>query len=178
MDWALFFKEYGVNILTVLAALVLSQAGTIKAWLQARLASAQQKQKAKLDIEKRAWERVLSDGQKANGFVDRLLLQQENHLAAMMERDRHVERFVSEAVNTMRETAQVMERTVDRQENLDKKRDEQMARLASILDVVAERMAGVGLVMGMYLHDRQGVTFDGLIASIRKPIPKQQEAKT
>jgi len=184
-----FLGQHGLNVATIILVLVSLFKDTIKGaiqrWLDTRARRAEteadletEQAKAKADLERRAWERVLGNGQKADGFVDRLLLQQEHHLAAMRERDSHIERFVSVAVAAVRDAVEVMDKTAIRQEESALRWGDQMDKMATILNTVSERMAGIGMIMGLYLHDRQGVTFDDLIASIRQPIPQevQQEA--
>ena len=181
---AAFIGQHGLNVATIALVLISLFKDTIKAaiqrWLETRAKRAEseadletEQAKAKADLERRAWERILGNGDKANSFVDRLLLQQEHHLAAMRERDSHIERFVTVAVTAVRDAVEVMDRVATRQEETALRRDDQMDRMAAILNTVGERMAGIGLVMGLYLHDRQGVTFDDLIASIRQPIPQE-----
>jgi len=184
---AAFIEQHGLSALTLVLVLVSLFKDTIKEavrrWLEARAKRVEteadletEQAKAKADLERRAWERVLGNGKKADGFVDRLLLQQEHHLTAMRERDNHIEKFVSVAVAAVRDAVEMMDKTATRQEENDLRRADQMDRMAAILNTVSERMAGIGMIMGLYLHDRQGVTFDDLIASIRQPIPQQQEA--
>ena len=188
---AAFIGQHGLSVATIILVLVSLFKDTIKdavkRWVDTRAKKAEteadlegEKAKAQADLERKAWERVLGEGKKANGFVDRLLLQQENHLVAMRERDNHIERFVTVAVVAVRDAVEVMDKTATRQEENDLQRADQMDKMADILDTVSERMAGIGMVMGLYLHDRQGVSFDDLIASIRQPIPQevQQEVKS
>ena len=181
-----FLGQHGLSALTFALVLISLFKDTIKnavqRWLDTRAKRAEteadletEQAKAKAELERRAWERVLGNGEKADSFVDRLLLQQEHHLAAMRERDSHIERFVTVAVTAVRDAVEVMDKTATRQEENALRWGDQMDRMASILDTVSERMAGIGMITGLYLHDRQGVTFDELIASFRQPIPQEQE---
>lgn len=182
-----FIGQHGLSVATIILVLVSlfkdSIKDAVRRWLETRTKRAEteadlegEKAKTQAELERRAWERILGDGEKANGFVDRLLLQQEHHLTAMRERDSHIERFVTVAVTAVRDAVEVMDKTAAWQEESSLRQADQMDRMAAILNTASERMAGIGMIMGLYLHDRQGVTFDDLIASIRQPVPQQQEA--
>lgn len=161
-----FLNTHGLNIVTLALVLISMFKDQLKALLQRRINLSARKQEQSVDVEAKAWDRVFRNGTRANGYVERLLLQQEHHHANMRERDAHIERFVTVAVEAVRDAVAVMEATAKRQRKNDEQTVEVLAELNRILAALHEQSAAVGVVLSLYLHDRQGVTYDELLAAI------------
>lgn len=161
MDWLAFINQYGINILTVLVVVVVTQADTIKGWLQQRLNVSAKRAERDDDLEQRAWQKVFNGVDSVPDLWNRLFLQQENFNTRMRERDQHIERFTTGAVEAMQSFCAVSQ-------NLTHSQKERDRRMLAVLDEVSHRMSGIGLIMGFYLHDRQGIDFDELLTAIRK----------
>jgi hypothetical protein len=160
-------KEHGLTVVTLALVLLSFFKDEVKAFFQKRLSRLEEKHKKEDDLNRKAWTRVFQNGPRADSLYERLLLQQENNAAATRERDEHIERFTAAAVTAMRDAAEVMQRVVTRFETSEDLRAAQWAIITGVLDTIGERMAGIGLILSLYLHDKQGVTFDELIQSIK-----------
>lgn len=180
-DILAFVNTHGLNIITLLLVLLSLFKEQLRAMIQRRIDRTAQKEDQDAGVEAQAWARVFQNGMKANGYVERLLLQQEHHLASMRERDTHIERFTTVSVEAIRDAVAVMEAMINRQEKTDGKTAEGLAELINTLTALREHTAAIGIVMGLYLHDRQGVTWDELLAIMARsdatkenPLPKAQ----
>jgi hypothetical protein len=170
-----FLNTHGLNIITLLLVLLSLFKDQIKAAVQRRIDLSVRRQEREADVEAKAWQRVFEDGTKANGYVDRLLIQAEHHYANLRERDAHIERFVTIAVEAVRDALAVMEATAARQQKNDEEAMGVLAELHRTLAAMHEQFTAIGIVLGLYLHDRQGITYDELLAATGVAKTNQQE---
>lgn len=163
-----FLSKNGLNLLTLTLVLVSLFKEQIRSLVQKRIDLASRQAEQEASIEAKAWERVFQNGMKAEGYVERLLLQQEHHTTQMRERDAHIERLATITVEAVRDAVDVMDATVKRQQASDKAMMDMLRQFERTLIGLREHTAAMGVVVGLYLHDRQGVTWEELLAAVRR----------
>lgn len=171
----IFLNKHGINIITLLLVLLSLFKDQLKTFVQRRIDLSSRRQEQEVDLDTQAWARVFKNGSRANGYVERLLLQQEHHHVNMRERDAHIERFVTIAVEAVRDAVAVMEATAKRQQNNDLQTETILAELSGILGKMHEQFAAIGIVLSLYLHERQGITYDDLLAATATGAVDQNE---
>jgi hypothetical protein len=163
-----FIQKHGFNILTLMLLLISLFKDQLRSLVQRRIDRATQRADQEASVEAQAWQRVFQNGMRADGYVERLLLQQEHHAAQMKERDTHIERFTTVAVEAVRDAVAVMDATMKQQQASNLAMCKMLTQFEQTLIGLKEHTAAIGIVVGLYLHDRQGVTWEELLAAVRK----------
>jgi len=163
-----FLSKNGLNLLTLALVLVSLFKDQIRSFVQSRLDLATKQKEQEASVEAKAWQRVFQNGMKADGYVERLLLQQEHHMAQMRERDTHIERLATITVEAVRDSVSVMDSAMQQQQASNQAMMTMLAQFEETLISLREHTAAMGVVVSLYLHDRQGVTWDELLAAVRK----------
>lgn len=163
-----FLSKNGLNLLTLALVLISLFKDQIRALVQGRIDLAARQKEQEVSVEAQAWKRVFQNGMRADGYVERLLLQQEHHMAQMRERDAHIERLATITVEAVRDAVEVMDSAMKQQQASNEAMIAMLTQLEQTLIALREHTAAMGLVTGLYLHDRQGVTWDELLTAMRK----------
>lgn len=163
-----FLSENGLNLLTLALVLVSLFKDQIRSLVQRRIDLATRQKEQEADIEAQAWQRVFQNGMRAEGYVERLLLQQEHHMAQMRERDTHIERLATITVEAVRDAVEVMDSAMQQQRASNKATVAMLTQFEQTLISLREHTAAMGIIVGLYLHDRQGVTWEELLAAVRR----------
>jgi adenine-specific DNA methylase len=163
-----FLSKNGLNLLTLALVLVSLFKDQIRSFVQSRLDLATKQKEQEASVEAQAWKRVFQNGMRADGYVERLLLQQEHHMSQMRERDAHIERLATITVEAVRDAVEVMDSAMQQQRASNKATVAMLTQFEQTLISLREHTAAMGVVVSLYLHDRQGVTWEELLAAVRK----------
>jgi hypothetical protein len=142
VDLLPFFERYGVNILTLIVALLLTQKDAIRGWINRRTETQSLEDQQRRLIDERVWAKALGNGvPTTKDLINRLLAQADNHSEKMRDRDVQQERIVKAALSAMEDQAVVARAMLDNQEKLIKPLILGIGEIVSTLDRLLEASA-------------------------------------
>jgi len=139
-------------LLNLAIQLIWSQRDRIGAIFQRRATVAANRKEAETELDRMAWQRLLSNGDWGKTLVNRLFMQGDQTLSLIVDMARNTENVATQSIAVMRDYGDLARALVDRLDAMDKT-DQR----------INETLSGVGFVLARlyFRDDRQ--TFDDLV---------------